>query len=158
MAQVWDVPEASIPKAGKSAFDMLEASGTEVRALIVMGFNVLVSSPDAFAIERRLRALDSLIVVDFFLSETARLADVVLPAAQWAEEEGTMTNLEGRVVARLRAWPPPRGCAHRPRDSRLDCRVARQGQVVSLLGRPGHLRRAAPRQQRRAGGLFGSFS
>jgi assimilatory nitrate reductase catalytic subunit len=109
VAQVWDVPEASLPKAGKSAFEMLEASGTEVQALIVMGFNVIVSSPDAFVIERRLRALDTLIVVDFFLSETARLADVVLPAAQWAEEEGTMTNLEGRVVSRLRARPPPEG-------------------------------------------------
>ncbi len=46
---------------------------------------------------------------DFFLSETAALADVVLPAAQWAEEEGTMTNLEGRVIRRRRAFPPPAG-------------------------------------------------
>ena len=44
------------------------------------------------------RALDLLVVSDFFLSETAELADVVLPTAQWAEEEGTMTNLEGRVI------------------------------------------------------------
>ena len=109
IAQVWDVPEASIPKAGKSAFEMLDALGTDVRALVVMGFNALVSSPAALAVERRLRSLNTLVVVDFFLSETARLADVVLPAAQWAEEDGTMTNLEGRVLRRGRAWLPPAG-------------------------------------------------
>ncbi len=48
-------------------------------------------------------------VGDFFLSETAELADVVLPTAQWAEEEGTMTNLEGRVILRRRAIDPPQG-------------------------------------------------
>ncbi len=48
-------------------------------------------------------------VSDFFLSETAERADVVLPSAQWAEEEGTMTNLEGRVILRQRAQEPPPG-------------------------------------------------
>ena len=60
-------------------------------------------------VEQRLKALDFLVVVDFFLSETAELADVVLPAAQWAEEDGTMTNLEGRVILRRRAFDPPAG-------------------------------------------------
>jgi assimilatory nitrate reductase catalytic subunit len=50
-----------------------------------------------------------LVVADFFVSETAALADVVLPTAQWAEEDGTMTNLEGRVIRRRRAIPPPEG-------------------------------------------------
>ena len=48
-------------------------------------------------------------VSDIFVSETAELADVVLPTAQWAEEEGTMTNLEGRVIRRRQALPPPEG-------------------------------------------------
>ena len=56
-----------------------------------------------------LAALDLLVVADFFLSETAQTADVVLPAAQWAEEDGTMTNLEGRVILRRRAVNPPDG-------------------------------------------------
>jgi assimilatory nitrate reductase catalytic subunit len=56
-----------------------------------------------------LDALDFLAVADLFLSETAQRADVVLPAAQWAEEEGTMTNLEGRVLLRRRAAEPPPG-------------------------------------------------
>jgi assimilatory nitrate reductase catalytic subunit len=50
-----------------------------------------------------------MVVVDPFLSETASIADVVLPAAQWAEEDGTMTNLEGRILLRRRAMPPPDG-------------------------------------------------
>jgi assimilatory nitrate reductase catalytic subunit len=75
----------------------------------VMGSNVVVSAPNAGHIERRLRALDFLLVADFFLSETAQMADVVLPTTQWAEEEGTMTNLEGRVLLRQRAVEPPVG-------------------------------------------------
>jgi assimilatory nitrate reductase catalytic subunit len=76
-----------------------------------MGFNPLVSSPDANDLARRLAALDFLAVSDVFLSETAERADVVLPAAQWAEEDGTMTNLEGRVIRRRRVVMPPLGVA-----------------------------------------------
>jgi assimilatory nitrate reductase catalytic subunit len=74
-----------------------------------MGSNVLVSAPDALRVEEHLRKLDFLAVADFFLSETAAQADVVLPSAQWAEEEGTTTNLEGRVIRRRRAFAPPPG-------------------------------------------------
>ncbi len=51
----------------------------------------------------------TLVVVDPVRTRTAEVADVVLPTAQWAEEEGTMTNLEGRVLRRKRALPPPEG-------------------------------------------------
>jgi predicted molibdopterin-dependent oxidoreductase YjgC len=54
----------------------------------VSGSNAVVSAPDARRVAQRLRALDCLVVADFFLSETAALADVVLPAASWAEETG----------------------------------------------------------------------
>ena len=109
IATVWDVPEESIPGPGKSAYEMLDALGTEngVRALLVMGSNITISAPNALHVRERLQALDFLVVADFFLSETAQLADVVLPTAQWAEEEGTMTNLEGRVILRHRAFTPP---------------------------------------------------
>jgi assimilatory nitrate reductase catalytic subunit len=111
MAAVWGVEEGSIPGAGVSAHELLAEAGREggVRALLVVGSNPLVSTPDAREIAARLRSLDLLVVSDFFLSETAALADVVLPSAQWAEEEGTMTNLEGRVVRRRRILPPPAG-------------------------------------------------
>jgi assimilatory nitrate reductase catalytic subunit len=90
---------------------MLDAMGSEggIRALLVFGSNVAVSAPRAGHIEKRLDALDFLMVSDFFLSETAARADVVLPSAQWAEEEGTMTNVEGRVILRERALSPPPG-------------------------------------------------
>jgi assimilatory nitrate reductase catalytic subunit len=80
-----------------------------VRALLLMGSNPVVSAPRALHVEQRLRSLDLLVVADYFLSETASLADVVLPSAQWAEESGTMTNLEGRVILRRRAAEVPEG-------------------------------------------------
>ncbi len=111
LARVWDVPEHTLPGAGLPAFELLESLGLEggVRALLVVGSNIAVSAPDATRIEERLTALDLLVVSDFFMSETAALADVVLPTAQWAEEDGTTTNLEGRVVRRRRAFAPPTG-------------------------------------------------
>ena len=107
IAAVWGVDEAEIPGPGKSAYELMNALGSEIRALLTFAFNFTVSAPDAKAVKERIRKLDFLCVSDFFLSETAQLADVVLPAAQWAEEEGTMTNLEGRVIRRRRALPPP---------------------------------------------------
>jgi assimilatory nitrate reductase catalytic subunit len=111
VAAVWDIPEPDIPGPGKSASELIDALGVDggVHALFVMGSNPVVSAPDALHVERRLTALEFLVVVDFFLSETAQLADVVLPSAQWAEEDGTMTTLEGRVIRRRRVVEPPDG-------------------------------------------------
>ncbi len=111
IAHIWGIPESELPGPGKSAYEMLEALGQQdgVRALFVLGSNMVVSAPNALQVQERLEALDFLVVADFFLSETAQLADVVLPTAQWAEEEGTMTNLEGRVILRRRAFDPPAG-------------------------------------------------
>jgi assimilatory nitrate reductase catalytic subunit len=109
IAGVWGVAEKDLPAPGRSAYEMLDGMGGEggVRALLVFGSNLAVSAPRAGHIEKRLDSLDFLVVSDFFLSETAERADVVLPSAQWAEEEGTMTNLEGRVIFRQRAVSPP---------------------------------------------------
>ncbi len=112
VAGVWGVPVDSIPGPGRSAFELLDALGTPAgpRALLLMGSNPVVSAPDANRVTKRLHALDLLVVSDFVLSETAALADVVLPSTQWAEEDGTMTNLEGRVIRR-RAVRTPAGAA-----------------------------------------------
>jgi assimilatory nitrate reductase catalytic subunit len=109
VARVWGVPAATIPGPGRPAFSQIESIGTEggVRAMFIMGSNPAVSAPDGVRVADRLSKLELLVVVDFFLSETARHADVVLPSAQWAEEEGTMTNLEGRVIRRRQAASPP---------------------------------------------------
>jgi assimilatory nitrate reductase catalytic subunit len=111
IARVWGIAEADLPGPGPSACELLSSIGREggVRAMLVMGSNPVVSAPNARAVEARLTALDFLVVVDPFLSETARLADVVLPSCQWAEEEGTMTNLEGRLLHRRAARSPPDG-------------------------------------------------
>ena len=111
IAAVWGIDPDDLPRPGLSAFEMLDRLGTPggVRVLLVLGSNIAVSAPDANRIADRLRALDLLVVSDIFLSETAQLADVVLPTAQWAEEDGTMTNLEGRVIRRKQALRPPTG-------------------------------------------------
>ncbi|MGY1743832.1 MULTISPECIES: molybdopterin oxidoreductase family protein [unclassified Blastococcus] len=131
VAAVWGVDPDALPMPGTSAFELLDALGTDggVRTLLVLASNVAVSAPDARRVVSRLHDLDFLAVSDFFLSETAELADVVLPSAMWAEEAGTMTNVEGRVVRRRRALDPPAGV---PDDLQL---------LATLAGRlgAGHL-------------------
>jgi assimilatory nitrate reductase catalytic subunit len=80
-----------------------------LRTLLVFGTNPAVSAPHGRAVADRLSRLDLLVVADLFLSETARLAHVVLPSAQWAEEDGTTTNLEGRVIRRRKVVEAPAG-------------------------------------------------
>ena len=111
VAGVWGVPPESLPGPGRSAYELLDALGQPggPRALLVFGANPAVSGPNAGHIRRRLAALDLLVVADLVPSETAQLADVVFPVTQWAEEEGTMTNLEGRLLRRRRAVHPPLG-------------------------------------------------
>ncbi|MFJ8652271.1 molybdopterin oxidoreductase family protein [Streptomyces rochei] len=109
VAGVWGVDPDSLPGPGRSAYELLDALGTDIRSLLVMGSNPVVSAPRAAHVEGRLRSLDFLAVCDVVLSETAALADVVLPVTQWAEETGTTTNLEGRVLLRRRAITPPEG-------------------------------------------------
>jgi len=108
---VWGVDPEELPAPGASAYEMLDRLGTDggVRVLLLAASNPVVSAPNAAHVAERLGALDFLVVTDFFLSESARYADAVLPTTQFAEEEGTLTNLEGRVVRRRRAVAPPAG-------------------------------------------------
>ncbi|MEU1510731.1 molybdopterin-dependent oxidoreductase [Streptomyces sp. NPDC005811] len=109
VAGVWGVDPDSLPGPGRSAYELLDALGTDVRSLLLMGSNPVVSAPRAAHVEERIRSLEFLAVCDVVLSETAALADVVLPVTQWAEETGTTTSLEGRVLLRRRALTPPDG-------------------------------------------------
>ncbi|WP_182908966.1 molybdopterin oxidoreductase family protein [Microbispora sp. H13382] len=111
VARVWGIEPSALPGPGRSAFELLDALGTPdgPSALLVFGSNPVVSAPHAGRVADRLAALDLLVVADLVLSETARAADVVLPITQWAEEDGTMTNIEGRVLLRRRALAPPPG-------------------------------------------------
>lgn len=111
VARVWGVEPDSLPGKGLSAYELLDSLGRPdgSRALLVLASNIVVSAPNATHVTERLAALDLLVVADIVMSETAALADVVLPVTQWAEETGTMTNLEGRVILRERAVSPPDG-------------------------------------------------
>jgi assimilatory nitrate reductase catalytic subunit len=111
VAAVWGVCPDDLPGPGVSATELLGRLGDDSgpRGLLVFGSNPVVSAPRAGRVQRRLATLPLLVVADLVLSETAALADVVLPTAQWAEEDGTMTNLEGRVIRRRALRPPPAG-------------------------------------------------
>lgn len=100
-------PGSGRNRGGNPRLDEAAPGEVRPRALLVHGSNVVVSAPDADRVAANLRALDLLVVCDLVPSETALLADVVLPVTQWAEEEGTMTSLEGRVIRRRRALDPP---------------------------------------------------
>ncbi|GAB3290047.1 molybdopterin oxidoreductase family protein [Parasphingorhabdus pacifica] len=139
IAEVWGVEPDTLPGPGRSAYELLDSLGTETgpRGLLVFGSNPAVSSPNAGHITERLGALDLLVVADFVPSETAAMADVVLPVTQWAEEEGTMTNLEGRVLRRRRLQAPP---SH----ARSDLEVLHG--LATRLGEPGHRYPTSPRE------------
>jgi assimilatory nitrate reductase catalytic subunit len=108
IAAVWGIDPSELPKKGKSAYELLDSLGPQggIRGLLVFGSNVSVASPNAGNITNKLAQLELLVVCDAFLNETTETAHVVLPIAQWGEEEGTMTNLEGRVILRQRVRPP----------------------------------------------------
>ena len=111
VAAVWGVDPNSLPGKGKPAVELLASLGLPggPRALLVHGSNLVVSAPNGRRVAERLQSLDLLVVCDIVPSETVLLADVVLPVTQWAEEEGTMTSLEGRVLRRRKAVRPPDG-------------------------------------------------
>ena len=88
----------------------LDMCGDQIRAMYIDGENTVVTDPDRTHCEHALRSLDFLVVTDLFMTDTAELADVVFPAAAWAEVDGTQTNTERRIQ-RLRAAVPPQGDA-----------------------------------------------
>jgi formate dehydrogenase major subunit len=95
-------------KNGLTVTEMMSgAESGEVKALYIMGENPMVSDPNLHHVEQSLNNLDFLVVQDIFLTETAQLADVVLPAACSYEKDGTYTNTERRVQKVNRAINPP---------------------------------------------------
>ncbi|QGJ70280.1 Assimilatory nitrate reductase catalytic subunit [Planctomycetales bacterium 10988] len=110
VAKIWGVDPESLPRKGKSAVELIDHLGPEgIRGLLVMGSNLAVASPNLNKVEARLESLDFLVVCDAFFNETSDKGHLFLPTYQWAEEEGTMTNLEGRVILRRQTQLPPDG-------------------------------------------------
>jgi predicted molibdopterin-dependent oxidoreductase YjgC len=94
-------------KPGLTVVETMNAAHEgKVKALYIMGENPMVSDPDLNHVEESLKKLDFLVVQDIFLTETARLAHVVLPAVSFAEKDGTFTNTERRVQLVRKAVEP----------------------------------------------------
>jgi formate dehydrogenase major subunit len=101
MAKAWGVDKLP-PKPGLPVTEMMKAAHEgKLRAMVIIGENPMVSDPDLKHARKSLEKLDFLVVQDIFMTETAQLADVVLPSASFAEKEGTFTNTE-RKVQRVR--------------------------------------------------------
>ena len=117
-------------RAGLTVTEMLDAAErSEIKFMYIMGENPMLSDPDTTHVEQSLKAIDFLVVQDIFLTETAQLADVVLPAAVYAEKDGTFTNTERRVQ-RIRAAVLP------PGEARADWRILID--IMNALGYPTH--------------------
>jgi assimilatory nitrate reductase catalytic subunit len=108
VCDVWGLPEEELPQAGVSAVEMFQKMREgEIRGLLSICNNVMVSLPDINQVRRSLEGLDFYVCIDFFMSEGSRYADVVLPGSTWAEDEGVTANSEGRVVKINKACDPP---------------------------------------------------
>ncbi len=92
---------------GVTKVTALDLCGDRIHAMLIAGENTVVSDPDRNHCQKALERLDHLVVMDIFLTETAALADVVLPAAAWAETDGVCVNTERRVQRLRQAVPPP---------------------------------------------------
>ena len=102
----WGVPLPD--KNGLTVVEMLNAAHAgKIEAMWVIGENPAMSDPDSSHVREALEQLDFLVVQDIFMTETAQLADVILPAASFAEKDGTFTNTERRVQRVRRAVAPP---------------------------------------------------
>jgi assimilatory nitrate reductase catalytic subunit len=123
IASVWGVPEESLPGPGLSAVEIMEAIHRgEIKALLSMCFNPLVSLPDAGFTREALSKLEFFGIIDFFLCETAHHADIVFAGSLQEEDEGIICSAEGRVQKINKAVDPP-GDARS--DALIICDLAR---------------------------------
>ena len=105
-AEIWGNPVTDKP--GLMATEMGDAiMEGKLAGLWIMGENPILSDPNSAHAKKAFEKLDCLVVQDIFLTETAEIADVVLPAASFAEKDGTFANTERKVQRVRRAVPPP---------------------------------------------------
>ncbi|MFN2746665.1 molybdopterin oxidoreductase family protein [Bacillus sp. z60-18] len=122
IADVWGIAEDELPRKGVSAYEMMKKIHEGgITGMFFMCSNPVVSSPNANFVKAALKQLKFFAAVDLFMSETARLADVILPASSYLEDEGTMTNVEGRVTLREASKPCPGEARH---DWQIICDIA----------------------------------
>jgi assimilatory nitrate reductase catalytic subunit len=127
VAGVWGMSPEDLPQPGVDAYEIFrKIERGEIKGLLSLCFNPLVSLPDSDYVRRMLGRLDFYVAIDFFLSETARSAHVVLPGSLHEEDEGTVTTAEGRVIKINRAV----AC---PGEAREDWRIVQD--LARALGR-----------------------
>lgn len=120
-ARAWGVDISAEP--GLDEMEMLDkAKEGELKGLYIMGENPMLSNPDLNSVESALKNLEFLVVQDIFLTETAALADVVLPGTSFAEKDGTYVNTERRVQMGQKAVSPP---GESLPDWEIICRLSR---------------------------------
>ena len=108
VAGVWGISPEALPQAGVDAYEMFRLIDRgEIRGLLSICFNPKVSLPDNNFIKRCLEKLEFYVAIDFFLNETASHADIVLPGSLQEEDEGVVTQIEGRVIKINKAVEPP---------------------------------------------------
>ncbi len=128
IAGVWGIDERDLPGPGVDAYELFRKIETgEIRGLLSICFNPKVSLPDSAFVERALEKLEFYAAIDFFLNDTARHADIVLPGSLQEEDEGTVTQVEGRVIKVNKAID----C---PGEARQDWRIIQD--IAAALGRP----------------------
>ncbi|PLR83607.1 molybdopterin oxidoreductase family protein [Bacillus sp. V33-4] len=107
VSAVWGIEPEEMPKPGVSAYEMFELMEQKtIRALYLLCSNPAVSAPNLNYVRKQMKNLDFMVCVDFYLSESAEFADVILPTTTWAEDEGTTTNVEGRIIKINKAQMP----------------------------------------------------
>jgi len=138
VAKVWGVSPDELPQPGVDAYEIFrKIDRGEIRGLLSICFNPLVSLPDNNFVARMLDKVDFYVAIDFFLNDTAHHADIVLPGSLHEEDEGTMTQIEGRVIKINQAVNPPG-------DARQDWRIIQD--LAAALGRPHGFTFAHPRE------------
>jgi assimilatory nitrate reductase catalytic subunit len=127
IAGVWGINPEALPQAGVDAYEMFRLIDRgELRGLLSICFNPKVSLPDNNFIKSCLEKLEFYVAIDFFLNETAGHADIVLPGSLQEEDEGVVTQIEGRVIKINKAVDPPG-------EAKQDWRIIQD--IAEALGR-----------------------
>lgn len=127
IANIWGMDEKEMPEAGVDCYEMFRrVESGEIKGLLSICFNPIVSLPDSHFIRKMLNKLEFYVAIDFFLNDSAQHADIVLPGSLHEEDEGTVTQVEGRVIKINKAVEPPG-------DARQDWKIIQD--IASALGR-----------------------
>ena len=138
VAKVWGVAPEDLPGAGADALEIFrKIDRGEIRGLLSICFNPRVSLPDNQFVARCLDKLEFYAAIDFFLNDTARHADIVLPGSLHEEDEGVVAQIEGRVIKINKAVDPPG-------EARRDWVILQD--LARAIGRPHGLHFASPRE------------